>query len=441
MIQPITCPDSFGAGGAAIYGTGACPGSNFSYTFDSTEPDPRLQGKLFSFPNMATIVEASRGNLDNQANWKGALPSPYNLASHWGSVIDFTATGLSGSAGLASVVQIPNPGAAETYYQLAYQRLAMLESQPYATAVDGAVNGFFYKLNGLADCRFGLVGFSQSTADPPPSPAVGLWGGSTSISAAGPNLLSIGTYDVDSFWVAYFPKYGKVWTSLTGLPIATPGGAPADNIYTVNGGGATMEGFRVPRAPLDSGHNDINEVSGFPINYETPDPTWTATDGSPAGQIWSSYSAGANGLWNGRPLSDTYTAEALATAIKYFNNGVTSPGYLNTDRPAARKAIVFFTDGEPTGGIGGPDGGNSTGIQAPAAKTKGISIFTVGLNMNGNAQLTADQKTFLGDNTGGNGPGLAYIAGNGGAFFQCSNSLQVRQAFINVARRLSQNQQ
>jgi len=168
------------------------------------------------------------------------------------------------------------------------------------------------------------------------------------------------------------------------------------------------------------------------------DPTWGDSDGSPAGQIWSSMASGANGLYNGRPYSDTYTAEALDTAIKYFNNG---GSYTPASRPAARKAIVFFTDGEPTGGIGGADGLNSTGTQAPNAKSQGIAIFTIGLNMNGNAQLTSDQQTFLGDNIPPNGPGLAYIAGNGGSFFQCGTSLQVRQAFINVARRLSQNQQ
>lgn len=147
---------------------------------------------------------------------------------------------------------------------------------------------------------------------------------------------------------------------------------------------------------------------------------------------------GANGLWNGRPMNDTYTAEALNTAIKMFTSG---PSYTLGNRPASRKAIVFFTDGEPTGGITGGDGNSALTTYAPQAKAKGIAIFTVGLNTTNNAQLTADQQQFLGDGIAPNGPGLAYAASNGGKFFQCGTSTQVRQAFINVARRLSQNQQ
>jgi hypothetical protein len=404
-----------------------------TYTFDSTESDARLQTKTFNFPNMATIVEASRGNLDNVTNFKKALPCPYDAAK-WGRVIDFTGTNVTGAAGLGSLVTITAPTSANTYYQLAYQRLAMIESQPFATAVDGAINGFFYKLNGLADCRFGLVGFSQSQADPAPAPVVGSLGGTTTISSTGPNLTTIGTYDVDSFWVSYYPNWANVWCSLTGLPPATPGGVKPDNIYAVNGG--TGEGFRVPRAALDKNHIDVNEVCGYPIGFQS-DPAWSAPDGSPAGQIWSSYASGANGLENGRPMSDTYTAEALTTALKYFNNG---GSYAAANRPASRKAIVFFTDGEPTGNITGTDANNAT-AQAVLAKGQGIAIFTIGLNMNGNTQLTTDQQNFLGDGISPNGQGLAYKAGNGGLFFECSNALSVRQAFVNVARRLSQNQQ
>jgi len=138
-------------------------------------------------------------------------------------------------------------------------------------------------------------------------------------------------------------------------------------------------------------------------------------------------------------MNDTNMAEALTTALKMFNNGG-APGYVPSDRPASRKAIVFFTDGEPTNGIGGPDG-TAASAQAVLAKKQGVAIFTVGLNMNGNTQLTTDQQTFLGDNIPPNGPGLAYKAGNGGNFFMCGDAKSVRQAFINVARRLSQNQQ
>jgi hypothetical protein len=416
IIQPVACPDSFTAGGVPNYG-------GMAYTFDSTEPDTRIQGKTFNFPNMATIVEASRGNLDTLSNFQSSMPSPYD-AQKQGTVIDFTGS-----------VLVLTPPAGETYYQLAYQRLAMLESQPFATAVDSAVNGFFYKLNGLADCRFGLVGFSTSQPPGPPYTAAGNDGG---ISATGPNLNTIGTYDIYSYYVTYYPNYGTVWQSYTGSggnyspsPGATAG---ANNVQPV-AGSAGEEGFRCPRTQLSATYQNMNEVCSMPVSATVP---WTDPDGSPAGQMWSSMATGANGLWNGRPMADTYTAEALDTAIKMFNNGGT---YNLGNRPASRKAIVFFTDGEPTGGISGTDGTKSTSTLAPAAKANGIAIFTIGLNMNGNAQLTADQQLFLGDNVPPNGPGLAYIAGNGGNFFMCSDSKSVRQAFINVARRLSQNQQ
>jgi hypothetical protein len=69
--------------------------------------------------------------------------------------------------------------------------------------------------------------------------------------------------------------------------------------------------------------------------------------------------------------------------------------------------------------------------------------------MTGLQQLTDDQYTFLGDGTpapanahhGGSTQGLAYFAGNGGKFFECSSGPDVRQAFTSVARRLSQNQE
>jgi hypothetical protein len=378
---------------------------------------------------MATIVEASRGNLDTLANFKAAIPSPYD-SNKWGTVIDIDGT--------TQTIVAPT---GNQYYQLAYQRLAMLESQPFATAVDGAVNGFYYKLNGLADCRFGLVGFS--TSQPPPGAGAG-----TTISLTGPNLKTTGTYDVYSYYVSYYPaQEGASWQSYTGTGYNTTttspgptqsgaaggGAAGAVDKKTVNGS-ASQQGFRVPRSTLDWQHNNINICCSMPLGASP----WNCPDGSQPGQIWSSMATGANGLWNGRPMNDTYTAEALNTAINMFTTG---PTYTLGNRPASRKAIVFFTDGEPTNGINGADGNSALSTYAPQAKSKGIAIFTIGLNTTNNTQLTSDQQTFLGDGIAPSGNGLAYAASNGGKFFQCGSSQDVRQAFINVARRLSQNQQ
>jgi len=369
---------------------------------------------------MATIVEASRGNLDTINNFQKGVPSPYDVQKY-GTVIDID--------GSKQVIAAPT---GNQNYQLAYQRLAMLESQPFATAVDGAVNGFYYKLNGLADCRFGLVGFSTSQ--------LAGAGPGTTINPAGPNLKTIGTYDLYSYYVAYNPgQAGPSWQSYTGTSYGPPNGrtgvgtAGSLNQKAINGS-AGEEGFRVPRSSLDWQHNNINICCSMPLGASP----WDCADGSQPGQMWSSMSTGANGLWNGRPMNDTYTAEALNTAINMFTTG---PTYSLANRPASRKAIVFFTDGEPTNGISGGDGTAALSTYAPQAKSKGIAIFTIGLNTTNNAQLTADQQQFLGDGIAPSGNGLAYAASNGGKFFQCGTSQDVRQAFINVARRLSQNQQ
>ncbi|MFX5233329.1 hypothetical protein ABTC74_19480, partial [Acinetobacter baumannii] len=48
--------------------------SPFAVTFPSDEADPRLAnaGHSFNFHNLATVVEAARGNLDNATNFHGA---------------------------------------------------------------------------------------------------------------------------------------------------------------------------------------------------------------------------------------------------------------------------------------------------------------------------------------------------------------------------------
>jgi hypothetical protein len=167
---------------------------------------------------------------------------------------------------------------------------------------------------------------------------------------------------------------------------------------------------------------------------------------TPYGDVWSSKSSDgyANGVWNGRPMTDTYCDEALSTAYGYFSTS-TNGDYNPALRYAARKTIVFFTDGEPTGGLTGTTANNSTAV-ANLCNTHQISLFTIGLNMDptNNGTLTAAQYQFLGDGVNasysGSQNGLAYTASNGSRFFQCQDGASVRSAFASIARRLSQAQ-
>jgi Flp pilus assembly protein TadG len=102
-------------------------------------------------------------------------------------------------------------------------------------------------------------------------------------------------------------------------------------------------------------------------------------------------------------------------------------------RDNAKKAVIVFTDGEPTNG--GPLSGDpfaNCRLAAQKAKQKGIAIFTVGLALN--PGLLPIQQQVLGDNTA---TGMAAIAGNGGRFFPVTQASNLRAAFANIARHLS----
>jgi hypothetical protein len=396
----------------------------------TSEPDPRLTG-TYTFLNIATVVEAARGNMDNNANYKGAG-------------LNKTVTIVDDFGGVTPNVQLPP---VNINYQLAYERLAMLESQPYATACDGAQNGFFYKMNEMADCRFGFVGFSEIDSGD----------GQSGMSNSSPNRFACGTSGPYSYMhTSQFFNGTNVWWRKQG--VANGLAVPYQNTEAVAGTGNAGHGFRMPRITIDKNNNNLNLVTSQPTGGIPADPAYA--NPQPAGMpgaIWSSTAgaADADGVWNGRPIVDTYTDEAMATTIAMFsgpNYNIT--GTSSADRPASRKAIVFFTDGEPTNAanpsasLTGTVATNTT-TYAQQCQPKGIAIFTIGLNMTGLQQLTNDQYKFLGDGTpapassgyGGSTQGLAYYAGNGGKFFECSSGPDVRQAFTSVARRLSQNQE
>jgi len=344
------------------------------------EPDPMLRGRTLRFPSLAALVEAARGNLDSKTNFNNAQLNRGNT-NGW------------------AYPPMSQIGSSSYPWRRAYLRLASLYSQPLATALDGAYDGFFNKIDGLADVRYGFVGFSSAVGLPSP------------VTSANTST-QLQPYDFVAPYGSYgAPSIGHWW--LSSSTSGTGATAYTNSLYS-------SPGFRLPRTPLR--WNDTQAASlaaAANINHHL-------------------LNTSANGLFNGRPTSQTDTAEALATARKMFNNpGLYDIATLPSTRKASRKAIIFFTDGEPTGGISGSEA-SATRAEATACGSQGIAIFTIGLNVTGNGQLTADQYDFLGDDPGGSG--LARLGSNGGKFFPVADAISVKKAFTAVARRLTQNQ-
>jgi hypothetical protein len=343
-------------------------------TNSTYEPDPLLRGQTFTFPSLAATIEAARGNLDSLANYNGALLYRGNT-NNWA---------------YPPSSQIGRP------WQRAYMRLAMLHTQPLATALDGAYEGFFKKMNGLTDARYGLVGFSGSSGLNYPADSSNLNAQTKTEDFRAPY----------STWSA--PNVGSWWYNTS---TASPGAAGYGNSSNSN------PGFKIPRVALN---HSLSQSTSF---------------NNCTNQNYFNVASTANGLFAGRPMGQTDTAEALSAAVKMFNNPATYDiATLPESRKASRKVIIFFTDGQPTGGIGSTEANNTKSVAANCA-SQGIAIFTIGLNVTGNGTLSANQETFLGESTG-----LAKLGSNGGKFFPVSDAASVKKAFTAVARRLVQNQ-
>jgi len=123
-------------------------------------------------------------------------------------------------------------------------------------------------------------------------------------------------------------------------------------------------------------------------------------------------------------------------------------------RPGAKRAIVLFTDGQPTA----PGSGNNPWTHArniaQQIKSEGMPIYTIGLAQN--SQIVPGECNILNDDPaktvsytdqqgnpqsytpGAANPGVSYIAGNGGKFFLVTNTANLRYTFENIARQLVQ---
>lgn len=378
--------------------------------FPSSEDDPDIRSRSYTFPNLAVLVEASRGNLDSTANRNGT-------GLHRGYVLN------AGSFANTNTYQGSNLNMTpQTGYQKAYQRMAMWYSQPIATSLDGADQGFFQKLSALCDCRFGFVGFSDSdpfqgtipNLNSVATPHTGIWGGAQGTSTY--NGKNSYYYDVNFQLAATLGRL--VWD---GRHSAASGGSGTlqrnhENNDTQSPSG--LPGFRIPRTPLNTG---ITQSQSLNI----------ITKGASGSTIpWSDPNSG-DGLYNGRPQSGTMCYEAMETARRHFQNAL----YDGLSRAGSKRSIVFFTDGIPSGGVASTEATQTQGV-ADQCKTDGIAIYCIGLNMTGNPSLTADQNTFLGNGSAG----LSGRAKNGGRYFECGSVDEVKQAFSAIARRLTQSQ-
>lgn len=265
----------------------------------------------FSFPNVAVMVEASRGNLENATVFADS----------------------KANTGAAAVVS-PRPG-----YQAKYFELAAKHTHPIAEA-KAAAEDFYRLMNKNANTHFGLVAFDNI----------------------------VGEDSTSSF--------------------------SENNIASTFAAGGVGR-FPVPAVSLNSAEATTNFESCL------------------------------NNLSGLVAFQGTNIGGATERAVRMFESGA---------RRNSRKAIIVFTDGEPT--VGGPlssNPHNNCRMAAQQAKAKGIAVYTVGLAQDP-SQLSG-QRAVLGDDVP---TGMASIAGNGSKFFPVSSSSGLRGAFANIARHLSQ---
>lgn len=299
-------PSSVGTGNASTY-------TDLVVNIDGNNVFGGCTHNGYSFPDLATLVEASRGNLENS-------------------------TVFAQSKANTAVTVTPCPGYRDAYLALAKQKL-----QPIATA-QAATTEFYQIMNTNTRAHFGFVAFSDRAGD-----------------SANDYLTA---YNVDQ----RYPTAGSA-------------------------------NFPVPNISLSSAPNDTKLVE-----ITAKIPTLVAT-------------------------SSTNIGDALYQAVQQLKTN---------SRPTAKKAIVLFTDGEPT--AGGPlssDPWTNARQAAVAARNAGIPIYSIGLAQN--PEIIPSEVSILNDtNSDPASGGVSGIAGNGGQFFLCTRVNDLQKTFRHVARCLVQ---
>lgn len=164
------------------------------------------------------------------------------------------------------------------------------------------------------------------------------------------------------------------------------------------------------------------------------DPYWSAggTGSFPNSMValskTSSNFATANGaLPTTVALEETNIGSAVSIAVDQLTQNC---------RTGSKRAIVLFTDGQPTSGNPlSTDPSTNARQAAVKAKNAGIPIYTVGLAQN--SAIVPGETAILNDtNPNTSTGGMAAIAGNGGKFFIVSKASDLRATFENIARQL-----
>ncbi|MBX9685187.1 MAG: VWA domain-containing protein [Candidatus Obscuribacterales bacterium] len=267
----------------------------------------------FNFPDLATLVEASRGNLESDA--------------------------LKASSKADTVCTV----AAKSGYQAAYNAAALHALQPLQDAKD-ATDLFCRILHNDTDAHFGLVTFDGGV-------------GSNASSTESHRTIDDGV------------PYGE----------------------------SKAQPF--PLVPLDAA---------------------TGVD---------HYLDVKNALPNCVAKGSTNIGLAVKTAVDQLNAHA---------RTNAVKAIILFTDGQPT--AHGPlDNDNFQNARKAAvlAKNAGIPVYTIGLATN--PQIAVKEDEILNDrNSDPETGGIAAISGQGALYYLVNDSSQLRDAFRKIARHLVQ---
>ncbi len=269
----------------------------------------------FSFPDLATVVEASRGNLDNQ--------------------LDFVQS--KASTGVPGNIQA-KAGYKAKYFELATRNLLPINDAKEACKV------FFSILNNNTDAHFGFIAFSDNA----------------------------GT--------------------------SQNGGYNASKIDDTYGAGGSLM-VPIPNININATPN----VTNYSQVVAAVDPLVATTS--------------------------TNIGDAVSKAVAQLQA---------QSRPGAKKAIVLFTDGQPT--AGGPlhnDPWTNARLSAVQAKNAGIPIYTIGLAQT--PEIIPGEIAILNDsNPNPSNGGMAAIAGNGGQFYLVTDSAQLRYTFEHIARTLVQ---
>lgn len=261
----------------------------------------------FDFPNIAALVEASRGNLENQAIFESS----------------------GASTTLAGVVT-PQAGYRDKYFDLARKH-----THPWAESQEAAQD-FFNLMKQNTKAHFGFVAFATKVAQ-----------------------------EANETFVE--ERVGS--------------GYPA--------GGSKQFPFPAISLKLPEEQNNFEQVQAAIVGVV--------------------------------PRDNTNIGGSIERAVRMFDP--------NNSRPNAKKAIIVFTDGEPTVGLPlSQDPFQNCLLAAQQARAKGVAIFGIGLALNPGQQQ--EQAQVLGT--------ITTTAGNGGRFLQVTDASKLKPAFGAIARNLTQ---